>query len=111
MAEYEIEGPGVSEVIRDVRTIVHQEHGWKKNHIHDNLIRHILGSTTDFGSYRGYWSNNLPHKFAAQTCTAQTNRAVKIFRFVDKHVLSKTLPQNSRHLILASIHHCRHIEQ
>lgn len=108
MAEYEIFGPDVAEVIRDVRTIVHQEHGWNEDHIDDRLIRQILGSTSNFGSYRGYWCNNLPCKFAAQTCTAQTNSAVKMFRFVDKHIFSKCLPLNTRSLILSFVHHCKH---
>ena len=108
MAEYETFGPDVTEVIRDVRTIVIQDHGW--NDIHHRLIRDIIGQTTDFGSYRGYWSSSKPYELAAQTCAAQTNHAVQMFRLLDKHVLRKILPQNSRDLILASIRHCKHMQ-
>lgn len=111
MAEYEIFAPDIAEVIRDVRTILHQEHGWNQDEIRDSLIRDIIGPTTDFGSYRGYFSNKLPQKLAVWTCKAQTNCAVKMFRLVDKYVLCKNLPQNCRYLILASIHHCSHIER
>ena len=108
MAEYEIFGPGVVEVIHDVRMIVRQEHGWDEDQIHDSLIRYIIGPTTYFGSYRGYWSNNLPYKLAAQTCAAQTNCAVKMFRLVDKYALGKILPRNCCDLIgLALINHCK----
>ena len=106
MAEYEICGPNVTEVIRDVRTIVIQDHGW--NDIDDSLVRDVIGKITDFGSYRGYWSSSRPYELAAQTCAAQTNRAVKMFQLVDEHLLGKILPINTRALILASIHHCRH---
>ena len=108
MAEYETFGPDVTEVIRDVRTIVIQDHGW--NDIHHRLIMDIIGQTTDFGSYRGYWSSSKPYELAAQTCAAQTNHAVKMFRLLDKHVLRKILPQNTRDLILASIRHCKHMQ-
>ena len=105
MAEYEEFGPDKKEVIRDVLTILAKDHG--RNEIH--FIWDIIHTSTNFGSYRGYWSSNIPYELAAQECEAQSNYALKMFLFVDRHILRKRLQQHARDVILASMYDCKHI--
>ncbi len=93
---YQAQGPNASEVRKDVFNYIIKNHfnnnisNYQKIYINNLIIKIIPNTKNDFGSYRGYYTFNIPKKLSSQVIneikihdkaiyTLKNNRNFKIY--------------------------------